>query len=512
MPGWSLWFGCVVWLAAVSADAARPVAQWDVVPDQRAAEVFPMGVCAFHASGVTVEFRVDGRLAHTASEPTLNPRTGVWEFVYPFDPAQHSDGPVTVRARAVPIEAGHASYDLPPMTVYANAGGTLTVDRRVWVDAANGSDDDAGDEASPYQTLAAAVRAAPVGGTILLRPGRYSADRLRGGSDRGLWTTIRPAPGVSRDRVMLSGGRPGTQRLKLQDLTLFTDFEGGYHPILSGEGGRHMIWLDGVKVTNLRGRWAGSVRAFGNRYTAYVTGGESAEIANGPAAALIRGHRLHRITSDAWTGGNKLVVNCSVTDINPGQTGAHPDFHQSHSKPPAWTENVILYNVRGYDCLSQGLFGSRLRHAAFVNVLFEKADTVMFSQYSGPMENVLFLHLNIVRQGWLWRGTGPNAYAPQDVVVINSLFDRMRVIHDARTDGLTLDHNHFVHPKQVMGSAVTTGPAGYVDPAAKDYRIAEGSPAWGTGRPLQCVPADINGVPYAASRNRGCYTRSAAAP
>jgi Dockerin type I domain/Protein of unknown function (DUF1565) len=508
--------GIMVWaivaVAAQTAVAARPVARWDVVPDQRLGETFNVGVCAFHTEGVKVEFRVGGTLVHTALNPTLNPRTNVWEFSFPLDPSGYPDGPLTIDARAIPLAAGHASYDLPALALYANSGGSLTVSTVKWVDASAGSDSNPGTEAQPYKTLAKAVQNTPAGGAIYLKAGSYSSNALGGGSARSYWTTISAAPGVARDDVEVGQGRPGTQRLKWTDLTVFADYTGGYYTILAGENGSHLVWLDDVKVWNKQGRWAASAITFGNRYVSYVTGGLTTEMANGPGGSIIRNHTMTRITSDAWTGGGRLVVNSSVADIDPDATGAHPDFHQSYCVAPDWVENVILYNVRGTECISQGLFGSRLRHSAFVNVMIEKVNTVMVSQYSGPMENVLFLHMNIIDQTWLWRGTGTNAYSATEVKVANNIFQAMSLTEDATAVGLTLDHNHFVDPSRTMGTDVTTGSVHYVDPSTNDYRIADTSPAYATGRTLQCVPADIDGDPFdPVNRNRGCHARGGVA-
>jgi len=125
----------------------------------------------------------------------------------------------------------------------------------------------------------------------------------------------------------------------------------------------------------------------------------------------------------------------------------------------------------------------------------------MYSQYSQEMENVLFLHLTIVRQSWLWRA----GYAPTDVQVINSIFQNMHQIDGGAKPGLTIDHNHFVEPATTMGTAQTTGAAGFCNAASHDYRLLPVSPARGTGCTLQCVPADIDGVPHPSDgRNRGC--------
>jgi hypothetical protein len=489
--------------AVVPLHAARPVARWDVVPDQRITGVFKAGVCAFHVSGVEVEFRVDGRLVHTARRPTMNDRTGVWEFWLPLAAADYPDGPLTIEARAVPLAAGHPAYDLPPLTLHANGGGTLSVAVTNWVDAVNGADTNPGTETAPFRTLAQAVQRTPSGGTVNLKPGSYFSQTLGGGSARPYWTTIQAAPGVERDAVEIAAGRPGTQRLRWRNVTLFCDVSGGgYTTILIGENGRHSVWLDNCRACNKQGRWAAGSTTFGNRYVAYVTGGVTEQMANGPGGSLIRGHLLQAIASDAWTGSERLVVNCACRDIDPGDTGAHPDFHQSYAVEPEWVENVILYNVRGTECVSQGLFGSRLRHSAFVNVLFAKGDTVMCSQYSGPMENVLFLHLGIVRQTWLWR----DGYTPVDVQAINGIFQNMSGYPGDGSAGLRVDHNHFVDASRASGSNATTGDPRYRDPAANDFRLAPDSPARGNGTTLQCVPADIDGFPHpAAGRNRGVH-------
>ncbi len=485
------------------AAAKRPVARWDVVPDQVINEPFKAGVVAFHLAGVKVEFRVNQQLVHTADNPTYNDRTGVWEFWFSLDPADYDDGPLAVDARAIPLSGDGPSYDLPALTLYANSGGSLTVNVVRWVDSVNGNDSTGdGTEAKPYQSIRQAVLNTPSGGTINLKAGSYQSQGLGGGSTRPYWTTIQAAPGVSRDDVEVAPGRPSTQRLKWKDLTIYSTADGGgYTTILVGENGSHSVWIDNVKAWNKNGRWAASTQTFGNRYVAYVTGGLTTEMANGPGGSIIRGHTLDTITSDAWSGGGRLVVNSTCVDIHPGTTGAHPDFHQSYAVAPDYVEDVILYNVSGYKGHSQGLFGSRLKNAAFVNVLFERTtDTVMYSQYSGELANVLFLHINIINQTWLWR----DGFDPDEVHVINSVFGSMSATSGASTDGLFVHHNHF--SGNVFGTDASSGETKYVDPASRDYRLQESSPAYASGIFLQCVPADITGKPFNPDgRNKGSY-------
>jgi len=507
---------CVAALGPVSAAAAakRPVARWDTVPDQIINDTFNVGVCAFHVDGVKVEFRVNGGLVHTADDPTYNERTDVWEHWFALDPSAYADGPLSVDARAIPLDPGAPSYDLPTQTLYADSGGTLLPGTVKWVDSVGGNDvTGTGTEGNPYETIARAVANTPAGGTINLKAGSYSCDALGGGSSRSYWTTIQAAPGVARDDVEVSGGRPGTQRLKWTKVTFWTNYTGGYHTILVGENGTQSVWLDDCKAYNKAGRWAASAITFGNRYVSYVTGGITTEMADGPGGSIIRNHTLYRITSDAFTGSSRLVVNCECIDIDPGTTGAHPDFHQSYSPAPNWCEDVILYNVSGYKCLSQGLFGHRLRNSAFVNLPFERTtNTVMYSQYSEEMVNVLFLHINIINQTWLWRGTGDGAYDADEVKVYNSIFGSMSLYEDASDAGLEIDRCHFSGSNS-MGTNKTLGDPQYVDhhdplidPSDRDYHLLGTSPAYGTGRYLQCVPADIDGNPFnPAGRNRGAY-------
>jgi len=239
---------------------------------------------------------------------------------------------------------------------------------------------------------------------------------------------------------------------------------------------------------------------FGNRYVGYVTGGMTTEMDNGPAAVLLRNHRIVKITSDAFTGA-RTAINCHVEDIDPGTTGAHPDFHQSYVADRTQFNTVILYNCSGRKCTSQGFFGHNLRDSAFVNCLFEKHNTVMYSQYGGPLDHVLFIHLTVPNQTWLWRG----GFQGKDVYFINCLLTTMQAVEGSTMDGVTLHATHFIDPKVKHGTAVTGGDPLFVDPSKGDYRLREGSPCLGTGVKIQCVPADIDGVPYGESPNRGCH-------
>jgi len=494
---------------AASPKATRAVAAWDVVPYQVFDKPFNAGVVAFHETGCKVEFTVlaGGKESPAASKvvanPTLNEQTKVWEYWVALDPKALPDGPVEVRAKVVPLGAGMISRELEPLMLYANGGGSLKFGEPVWVDGDKGDDTQDGTEARPLKTLKAAVRKAADGGTIYLKAGKgYSPNGLGGGLKRSYWTVIASAPGVNRDDVELGPGRPGTDKLCFRNVTLYGDPPTrAYNTILSGEQGRSIVWVDGCKLYNKKGRWEGGGEAFGNRYVAYVTGGLTTEMDNGPGALLMRDHRIVKITSDAFTGV-RTAINSSVEDIDPGKTGAHPDFHQSYIGDRTKYNHVILYNCWGRKCISQGFFGHNLQDSAFVNCLFQKGDTVMYSQYSGLMDHVLFIHISLPNQTWLWR----EGLATSNCFMIDCIIASMGVVKTADVSGLVLESNHFLKAESKRGENATAGEAQFADAENLDYHLKATSPAGRGGQALQCVPADMDGRPYdPASPSRGCY-------
>ena len=117
--------GRILFLAAVAAasgmaEAARPIARWDVVPHQRIDGVFKAGIVAFHEDGVEVEFDIAGR-KFVADAPLLNDRTGVWEFYVPIDVSKLPDGPISIKATATSLGSAPESFKLPELPLYANA-------------------------------------------------------------------------------------------------------------------------------------------------------------------------------------------------------------------------------------------------------------------------------------------------------------------------------------------------------------------------------------------------------
>jgi hypothetical protein len=473
---------------------------------------------------------------HVVKSPKFNERTGVWEFHTTVEPSKLNDGPFEVYAlpgvrgsnkeppddkRQEGEQKGLAeaigdglvrilSSDLKPLPLHANAGGTLKFNPPIWADCGGGSDEmGEGTEEKPFKAIKRALKAAGDGGAIYLKAGKgYSAKGLGGGKKRTYWTTITAAPGVKRDDVEIGPGRTGTDKLRFKNVALYGDPpKRGYNTILAGENGSTIVWVDECKMYNRKGRWGGGGNAFGNRYVGYVTGGITTEMDNGPGGVLVRNHKIHKITSDALTNA-RTAINCEVRDIDPGKTGAHPDWHQSYTggkdkkTGKLKYKTCIIYNCSGLSCQSQGFFGHNLKDSAFVNCIFHKLPGHALSQYSGHMDHVLWLHCTVPNQSWLWRGTlrGDNCH------VVNGLFLNMQEAQGGDVSGFAIGHNHFITPGRSLGEAKTTGDAQFVDADKLDFHVKATSPAARSGKPLQCVPADIDGKRRdAKSPTRGCY-------
>lgn len=504
--------------AAISAAAyaGRPVAKWDVVPYQRVAGVFKAGVVAFHEKSLKVEFTVDGKPAFVAERPTLNDRTGVWEFVFPFDASKHADGPVSLGAKAV--AEGGESFALPPLALYANQGKTQGSATIAWVDPKDGNEFSTGlsrDQA--VKTIKQAVAKAGDGGTVYLLPGDYQARMIGGGKVRKYWTLLTPAPGVERSQVRFSRGRTGTDKLLFRNVELYCDCSDGDSAIILGEGGKSVAWFDNCRFYNKQGRYGGNTTLFGNRLHAFITGGVTEDIGNGPCCEFVRGHQVRNIACDAFTYNGCLVVNSTVDGIDAGTTVFDPDLFNGFAVAPKWCSDNILYNVKGLNCKCKGISGQCLRDSAFVNVVVHgTGGDIVYSRFSENMENVLFAHLSLVDQKWQWMQTknGRGDFKPSGVRFFNCLFKAMDGYEkgDGST-GLLVDHCAWYN-KDFYGKTTTFGEnpvaieRGFVGESEGNFALADNSAAVSGGIALQCVPADVNGVPYPeGSRPCGAYAK-----
>ncbi|MBE6382776.1 MAG: hypothetical protein E7049_07175 [Lentisphaerae bacterium] len=387
--------------STITAFAARPVARWDVVPYQRVAGQFKMGVVAFHEKGVQVEFTINGRDTYTADKPTMNDRVGVYEYVLPLETSRYEDGPIAISATVT--TEGEPPTRLPYLQLYVNNKKTQGSQKVVWVDSTNGNEFSDGTKQSPVQSIKRGIALAGDGGTLYLMPGEYSAKMLGGGTERKFWTTVQPAPGHRRSEIKIKGGRTGTEKLRFHLVELYCDISEGFGKIIMGEGGSTMGWFDGCKMYNRQGRWSGETEPFGNKLRAFVTGGETSAMTKGPDAELIRGHVLKSLAGNAFFGSDRLIVACRAIDIDAGETSQEADFYRGTAFAPNWIHGVILYNVSCLDCKARAISGIRMRDSAFINVTVRtSAGSLVHSYFSDMLDNLLFRNLKIEGQDWVW--------------------------------------------------------------------------------------------------------------
>ncbi len=426
-------FAALAALAAVPLFAGRPVAAWDVVPHQRVTGTFKAGVVAFHDKGVSVEFTINGKKFFVAKEASLNERTGVVEYVAPFPAGKLSaklgDRGYLLGAKVVSSDG--AAHVLPDIVVYANGRSTLGTKKTVWVDALRGNEFADGSEAAPVKSLAQGVKKAGDGGTVYLKEGSYSLRMLGGGLERKFWTLVTPAPGTDRSKVEVFAGRPGTDKLHFKDLNLSCSIsDGEYGAIVMGEDSKSVAWFENCTFSNAGGRESGQSAPFGNRLVAYVTGGATSGMTFGPAALLLRGHKVSSVSSKAFPGTDALVVNCTAEDVTPVEGGASSDFMSVvPALPKKWAENLIVYGLKASAIECQVFSIQRLRDSAFVNVSFTDVahGNTVASSASDEMENVIFSKFSLPDQTWRWRysKSGRGDFKPSGVIVKDSEFGAM---------------------------------------------------------------------------------------
>ena len=502
-------------LAAAQLFAGRAIARWDVIPYQRVSSVFKAGVVAFHEKGVTVEFTVNGKKVHTATRPELNGRTKVWEYVFPFDATKYPDGLVKLGAKA--LVEGEPAYELPVVELYANTKKTQGARKSIWVDPKNGNEFADGSETNPVNSIKQAVQKCGDGGTVYLMPGTYPAKMVGGGKDRKYWTRILPAKGVKRSQVKIASGRTGTEKLHFINCELYCDVSDGYGTVIMGEGGQTMAWFDNCRMYNKQGRYAGTTAPFGNKLRAFVTGGVTEDLSNGPNCELVRNHEVRTIANDAFQGNDCLVVNTKVSDLDGTGTSADPDIFNGFATGDKWVGDVILFNVAATDIKAKALSGQRLRDSAFVNLSVEATGgDLVLTRFSEDMENVLFAHLTLVGQAWQWMQArnGRGNYKPKDVRMYNLVLKQMEGFETCDGSQGLLVRGAAYYNKDFYGKTTTFGESAVAiesapaDAGEKNFPLAEGSPALTAGVALVGVPTDINGEPYPdGARPCGAYAK-----
>jgi hypothetical protein len=420
--------------SAPTGQGVPPIARWDTVPFQRLVPGRPLnvGVVAFSKFGVrTVRFSIRGQGytgGHTdVSAMSRNEQSGVCEYWTPVAAEGFtSDGPVTLEATVYGGDGG--TRQLPALPLVVNPKGTLPRPE-VWVDATAGNDDtgEVGVSAKPFRTIGAAMRGISTwmgargngpprldGGVIRLRPGTHAADSANIWSEMPTvneWVTITTAEGGTRENTIL---RPGsgcflTSKLALRGITV--DRSGGGGPVIdstSAYGPNEAVWCDGCRMIGA-GRWGKNTYPLsGNIGRVYLTECAITECdyptLNSNSTLLARGLDIKHIGNDAFQNV-PMVVNCTVDDIDPGDTGEHADCIGD------WTVNGercrIVYGLRATNLHYQGIWNNQ------------------DSRYATPLEGYAFVNVYLQLADPIRRGGGGSAYAfgTDHLLLWNCTFD-----------------------------------------------------------------------------------------
>lgn len=340
---------------------AKTIARWDCVPYQTVTGNFNVGVVAFHADGINrVEFAVDGGQWIAITTPTLNTQVagngwpGVVSYFVTIRASDFTDGLHEIRAIAYPNE-GYPRL-LESMWVNTNANSTLPeMIKYVALDGSDTTGD--GSEGSPYATTTKAIteiRAANAanGATIYFKAGTHSPATLsfpiNTYANTTRWITFAGAPGLAATDVVLMN--TATNLAGACKLVRIHNCTVRANPVRSTTSGSK-CWHDKIIVNGLdrytaSTGWEGYSSFPGGQY---ITDSDLIETGNGPKGfALVRNVNVSGILDDAFSFA-LCVINATVTDIDPGSTGAHPDIYQTLSS----IDNVVISGVTTPDWTTQ---------------------------------------------------------------------------------------------------------------------------------------------------------------
>ena len=355
----------------------KPVARWADVPYRTVEQPYRLRVVAEDISGIlAVSFNANQGATVFVTEPVWSAETNGYEYVALIDPADLEPGArVDVsaivypnsgapRALAGALTSQSADSGEFSMVVF---GPALKIESRYV--SVNGNDA-AGDggRANPYRTIERAVEDLENIGSgdqmfIYLEAGAHPFGGPRVDAPNDRWLTITPAPGVNPGSVRLVAGattRIGAPRVRLANLTL--DQRSAWS-ITGFSTINDAMWLDSVVCIG-PGRWeyAGTVQSepvFATNIAAYfVTESTASDYVNGfRGATMVRGGTLRRLGSDAYSN-SRLVLNCSVDDVDNGTFGFHPDIYQFSGS--GTRDNTFIRGLTATNAQCQGMFSAGL--------------------------------------------------------------------------------------------------------------------------------------------------------
>jgi len=337
------WTGPIETPAQIGERHERVIAHWNIVPEQAVSDGFTVGVIAHHLDGIDrVEIGANGGTWVSITEPSSNPRTQCEEYWTALDTSGH-DGPVTLRAIAYPTQGQPAV--LGDLTLYTSQVGAVL-------------ELPAGRHELPPQAL----------------------------PEKG-WLTVRPAPGVAREDVVIFGKSRYWKggNLHIQGVTWETPYGGGMCVGDPNDGSFKRVWFEDCDI---KGRpetwWLASM--FSESFYTDTKITNTQNVWNRAGKMLVRNVHIGRVYEDVIRSAGGLFVNLKVDRIDRGEyTTYHSDFLQAQR-----AGNLILQDVEVPSNEGQGIFPETLTDAAFVRVNITSTSHGKALQLMGTTQNVLF--------------------------------------------------------------------------------------------------------------------------
>jgi hypothetical protein len=523
-----------------------PIARWDLAPWQRvnAGETLNAGVVAFSKFGIDhVAFTLtssDEARQVEVNTMTYNEQSRVYEYWIPIAANDFSsDGPISIDATVYGADGG--TRDLPSLPLVVNPGGTLP-QPQAWVDT-QGNDANArvNDPSRPYRTIGVALAGLQEwmtaagsgqkvdGAIIRLNPGVHEADNANIWTEfptRDEWVTITTAAGDPPESVVLhpKSGCFVTSKLAVRGITIERPPTGGVSIDSTTWYGQANLWLDRCRLIGT-GRWNKNSAAVGNNFKAIymtecsVSDCDFATVGSG-VTRLARGLDIHHIGDDAFQNV-PMIVNCTVDDIDPGETGAHADCIGDWIATSE--DSRIVYNLRATNLHYQGIWNNQdssydgcINGYAFVNVYLQVVDPLRGtggggSAYAFATDHLLFWNCTFDSRtaaanshmfGLAVDGAPRQPTAMSNVSVVGCAFGWLTIQNDPllSLDMSDWNGNHYGKGAFEPGTQLTTG-----------TMLLDGN-----GRPLvnspllnrlnpPVTPADARGVPRSVPAAVGAY-------
>ena len=415
--------------------AEKPIARWSVVSMDSYKSQVPVGLVAFHGCGQAlnnegiekVEFIANNGSVTTVTDPSPNPKTGLWEWWAYLQP-RATDGVVEVRAVIYPysgqcrILQGNFTDNLPrsafapnteqSIVLWSNRLDTFTKPD-MWVSMSGDDTTGTGTQANPFRTISEAYVRGWGGnidfGRVILTAGFYPYHR-RWLPENVLinnksWVTVEAAPGLGPNEVSIGGNtEPNNDYHSREQLVSFKNLKLDYSVAstrtINGPSISNVVsvWLNGVTV---RGANPGSTfNYFANSLIVANTASERnrakwSNFSKGPVSDIVAGMDVSQTSGDVFTGSS-FIRDWTVKDtaLLPDQ---HPDIWQSSNQGG----NAILMDGRASASATQLLFldGNLQQNTnvAFVNTVLA-IDGVGAASHMGASRHLLFWNLELLIQ------------------------------------------------------------------------------------------------------------------